>query len=311
MLTNTWQKYRHDKNHRSNLFKGLSKIILSLGRVPLPRIGSFTIGDDGIISLSNRPLTLRVHQAENENIATNMDRQLTYTSTDPYLMDMLSIYDNRLRYQPNAVTDAADARRQLAVLTCMRAVMHHYYSRDLRHGPFALALTDLSHSNIFVDDDWNVKHIIDLEWACSLPVEMQQPPYWLTDESIDHLTGDRLDAFNSIREEFMAAFEEAERHLNSSAKRSLVSAEIMRGGWESGKFFYYLALDGGTGIFNVFWDHIQRRFAGNQAVGDAFDHVFAPYWNTGSAAFIDAKIEEREHHIRNLRHTFENGMETG
>jgi hypothetical protein len=41
-------------------------------------------------------------------------------------------------------------------------------------------LTDLHGPNIFVDQDWHIKHIIDLEWACSLPIEMLGPPYWMT-----------------------------------------------------------------------------------------------------------------------------------
>jgi hypothetical protein len=32
-----------------------------------------------------------------------------------------------------------------------------------RHGPFPLQLTDLHASNIFVDEDWNITCLIDLE----------------------------------------------------------------------------------------------------------------------------------------------------
>jgi hypothetical protein len=59
MLSESWENQYQDKNRRANLFKDLSRIMLSLGRVPLPRIGSFTINDEGILSLTNRPLTLQ------------------------------------------------------------------------------------------------------------------------------------------------------------------------------------------------------------------------------------------------------------
>lgn len=36
-------------------------------------------------------------------------------------------------------------------------------------GPFLLQLTGLHASNIFVNNDWNVTRLIDLEWVCSLP----------------------------------------------------------------------------------------------------------------------------------------------
>jgi hypothetical protein len=29
-------------------------------------------------------------------------------------------------------------------------------------------------SNIFVDSNWHIKYIIDLEWACSLPIEIMR-----------------------------------------------------------------------------------------------------------------------------------------
>lgn len=35
--------------------------------------------DRGVVRLANRPLTLRLHQLENEGILTNMKRSTTYT----------------------------------------------------------------------------------------------------------------------------------------------------------------------------------------------------------------------------------------
>jgi len=153
MLSESWEEMRHDKVRRSNLFTGLSKIMLSLSRIPLPRIGSFTINNDGVLSLTNRPLTLRLQQLENEGIPSNLDRESTYTTVEPYLLDLLALHDSRLRYQPNAVNDAADCQSQMAALTGMRAVLHHFYSRKLRHGPFFFTLTDMHQSNVFVDAD--------------------------------------------------------------------------------------------------------------------------------------------------------------
>src|SRR5580700_2489332 len=66
MLSESWEKLRHNQNRRTNLFRDLSRIILSLAQLPLPRIGSLTIDDRGILTLSNRPLTLRLHHLENE-----------------------------------------------------------------------------------------------------------------------------------------------------------------------------------------------------------------------------------------------------
>lgn len=55
-LSSTWQQHRGDRARRENLYRGLSKILLDLANVPLPRIGSWRLERRGTISLTNRPL---------------------------------------------------------------------------------------------------------------------------------------------------------------------------------------------------------------------------------------------------------------
>lgn len=54
MLSKSWAAHRHDGARRSNLYHGLARIILSLGKTRLPRISSFALDNHGIISLTNR-----------------------------------------------------------------------------------------------------------------------------------------------------------------------------------------------------------------------------------------------------------------
>lgn len=126
MLSETWDESRHHQEKRTNLFRGLSRIMLSLSRIPLPRIGSWTLDSDGILRLSNRPLTLRLHQLENGRIPTNITRSLTYSTTDAYYLDLLSCHDSRIRYQPNSLSDEDDGRAQMARVTIMRALLPHF-----------------------------------------------------------------------------------------------------------------------------------------------------------------------------------------
>jgi len=97
MLSKSWEEKRQDKSRRTNLFRDLSRIILSLGRIPLARIGSFTLDNTGVLSLSNRPLTLRLQILENRGISINMTRENTYTAVEPYILDLLAYHDSRLR----------------------------------------------------------------------------------------------------------------------------------------------------------------------------------------------------------------------
>lgn len=305
MLSESWKELRFDKTRRNNLFKGLSNIILSLGRIPLPRIGSFTINNEGFVSLTNRPLTLLLQQLENERIPTNIDRHLTYSTVEPYILDLFALHDSRLRYQPNSVNDAADCRGQMAALTGMRSVLHHFYRRDFRYGPFFFTLTDIHQSNIFVDVDWHIKYMIDLEWTCSLPVEMLHPPHWLTDRNVDQLDREHLAAFNEIREEFMDVFAEEEKIFLHSEQFALPRTHIMKSGWDTGKFFYFHALDSTVGLFGLFWQHIQPRFAPSHGVDETFDRIYAPYWKVKAEDFISTKLDEKEEYNKQLQRAFE------
>jgi hypothetical protein len=166
-----------DPVRRANLFKGLARITLSLARVPLPRIGSFTFRDDGTIALSNRPLTSTLAIMESYSTPRAIEQNTTYECVDPYVSDLLAYHDRRFLNQPNAVFNEADGQGKMAKKVLLRAIGHHFRRRDLRNGPLALRLTDLHQSNIFVDELWNIKYLIDLEWACSLPIDMLDAPY--------------------------------------------------------------------------------------------------------------------------------------
>lgn len=191
--------------------------------------------DHGFLSLSNRPLSLRFPHLENEEIPIDIPKGLTYSTVDTYISDVL------LRHQPNSFTSGLDATDQMAVLTMMREVQ--LFRRDLRHGPFVFGLTDLSPSNIFVDDQCNITGLVDLEWSYSLPVEMTQPPYWLTNEAIDTLEGDELVRYNSIREEYMEIFEKEEQSmLNNDTRSDMSLTDIMKKSWDMGTFWYLMAL---------------------------------------------------------------------
>ena len=309
MLSSSWEAKRYDKNRRTNLFKDLSRIILSLGRIPLARIGSFTLDNEGVLSLTNRPLTFQLQDLENGGIPTNIARNDTYTAVEPYIYDLLAYHDSRLRHQPNSINNVPDCRAQMAAITQMRAVLPHFISRNLRNGPFLFTLTDIHQSNIFVDEEWHIKYLIDLEWACSRPIEMQNPPYWLTNQSVDHLTGKDLSEYNEVREEFMEAFEHEEKLQNRGkqyiAKDDLIRARTMRKAWKSGSFFYFHALDSATGLFNLWERNIQPRFSDLGNLDDDLTRLVAPYWCANAENVIATKMEDRGRYDEELRAMFE------
>ncbi|KAF9768079.1 hypothetical protein IL306_014670 [Fusarium sp. DS 682] len=300
MLSETWEEHRHDSRRRANLFRHLSRIMLRLAKLPLPRIGSWTMDNRGVLKLANRPLNLVLHQLENAGISTGIPRDRTYTSVEPYLLDFITCQDNRIRYQPNSIHHQSDGEQQLAALTAMRALLPHFTDRKFREGPFICSLTDLHQSNIFVDDDWHIISIIDLEWACARPIEMLGPPDWLSGRSLEELTF-HFDEFASLHDEFVDAFEREEL----AQSHSNVNAEIMRACWKTGTFWYSRALDSSTTLLALFIDHIQPRFAKISSTSwDEFSHMLMRLWDFNSQRFISSKIIEQEQYANQLRKIF-------
>jgi hypothetical protein len=305
MLSETWDEHRHQRDKRMNLFKGLSRIMLSLSRVPLPRIGSWTLDSNGALRLSNRPLTLRLHQLENGGISTNIGRSLTYSAADAYYLDLLSCHDSRIRNQPNSVSDADDGRAQMARLTMMKALIPHFSKKEHREGPFFYRLTDLHPSNIFVDSQWNVKFVIDLEWACSLPAETLHPPYWLTGRSVDELIGEHLEEFREAYEEFVGTFEEEEKLFPPINNVYSYRTTLMRNGWQVGNFWYFHALDSPKGLFNLFRQHVYPIFAPSHQIASEFSRLVSDFWAPDVEEVILSKLRDKEEYDKSLCQLFD------
>lgn len=304
MLSDSWATHLlEDKARRQTLFRDLANIILSLNRTQLPQIGSLALNDDGVVSLKNRPLTLRLQTLENEGIPT-IPRDSTYQSVEPYILDLLQCHDNRIHYQPNAIHDLNDGQEQFAALTMMRGLLCQFVSRQYRNGPFVLTLTDLHPSNIFVDENWNITSLIDLEWACVFPIELQTPPYWLSGRPIDDIEhGEHLLTFERIINEFMDAFEEQELKLQDS---NAFQAQLMRTCWNRGSFWYFQAAHSPKGLLRVFNEHIQRRYCEEHCNQRVFDRTVGPYWCVGAEDFIQKKVAGEEEYKDRLRKRFSN-----
>lgn len=302
MLSESWGLHLlEDQTRRKSLFRDLANIMLSLSRIRLPQIGSLTIDNGGAIKLNKRPLTLRLQTFENEGIPT-IPRDSTYQSVEPYILDLLQCHDNRILHQANAIHDLKDGQEQFAALTMMRGILHQFISRQYRNGPFVLTLTDLHPSNHFVDGYWHVTSLIDLEWACSFPIELQTPPYWLSGRPIDDIEhGEHLQIFEKIMTEFIEAFDEQEKILEGP---DAFQASVIRKCWERGSFWYFQAMHSPKGLLRVFNEHIQNRFCEERCTQRIFDRTVSPYWCTNAEEFIEKKVEEEAEYKDRLRRRF-------
>ena len=308
LLSKSWTSHQRDQRRRANFLGDLSRVMLSMAQFSFPRIGSMTIDKDGFLRLTNRPLTFRIQQLENKGVPTGVGRSDTYSSVDAYFSDLLSCHDRRINYQANSIRDQSDGEKQLSVLSAMRALLPHFISRDLRHGPFIFTLMDVHPNNVFVDDDWHIKCLIDLEWACVRPIEMVLPPVWLTGRRVDELpNGSHLEAYTLILEEFFDSFSKMESLLRSKNSDSLLSTQLVRRSWDSGSFWYFHALDNPKVVQNLFFQHIQCIFmrSRDHARMAQLVNILAPLWGRYAQSTISLKLTHLEAYEKKLREFFD------
>jgi hypothetical protein len=304
MLSNMWPLGADAIQQKQNLYKSLSRLMLNLAH-PLGIIGSFTIDNDGQVMLGHRPLTLRLAALENEGIPTQISPKTCYSRTDSYLHDLLHCHDLKLRHQPNAVRSKLDAEGQMAVLTIMRSLTADFTQHHLQHGPFIFRLTDLHPSNIFVDQQCNITAVVDLEWSCSLPLETQHPPFWLSGHELDELEGEKTTDFDSMCDEFLEIFEQEDRFgpHDSSLEPGLCTA-VMRAALKKKTHWYWTSLNEPRGMYNLFLEHIQPLFAPSHSDGEPailFQEMIAPYWCTAASAFVQDKVRQLQDYLEQLR----------
>ncbi|KAK7398157.1 hypothetical protein QQX98_012472 [Neonectria punicea] len=298
MLSSSWDEKREDDRLQSNLQRGLARILLSLAAVPLPRIGAFRLDDAGYIHLDNRPLSTEVIMQENEDLPLNVPRHATYARVDDFVLAQLDAFSNRLLHQPNTVTNDIDGRFEMAGLAAARAIFPQMLRRDLRSGPFVCSLTDLHRSNIIVDSDWNIVRIIDLEFACSWPLEFQQPPYWLGGQCADEIN---RTSFGPYFNRFIQILEEQEELLSTRTPEKLSS--VMRNAWANGTFWLTLAIGDPIVFSSIFWYRI-LPYRLHLTIDHTTDFtLLATLW--GSPDIIQKKLQDHDQYLKKLDSIFE------
>lgn len=260
MLSQTWDKHRNDLCRRSKLFQSISRIILSLARVPQLSIGSYRFNESGVITLTNRPLTSSIVALENEGAKRIIQSNQVYHSTEDFVTDTLKLHDNAFIQNPNGACDDKECRSLMAATTMLRTISHDYIEQKHRNGPYFLQFTDLTRSNVFVDDDWNITCLLDLEWISALPREMISVPHWLSGcDLIDGFTGEELAKFSAVRLEFMHQFELEEDKMEMEHDISLTAT--MNDIWNSKRvWFWYTMNTGSTTLYPIVKTYIYSKF---------------------------------------------------
>ncbi|PGH16208.1 hypothetical protein AJ79_01977 [Helicocarpus griseus UAMH5409] len=169
-----------------------------------------------------------------------------------------------------------------------------------------MQLTDMHASNIFVDENWNVKHVIDLEWACSLPLGELQVPFWLTGKGIDQFTDAKYDKFRIEYDKFVDIFEDVEKNASTPLYHNgniCSRAMLMRTALTDRRFWYSNALYTPKGLFNAFRTHLEPLF--DNVPREISREVISPFWKSEMSSFVDSKMDEFARYQDEVRNVFE------
>lgn len=212
---------------------------------------------------------------------------------------MLAYQDHRLRFQPNSILGRPDGVFQFSALVALRALLPVFWKQDVRDDAFVLTLPDLHQSNIFVDDDWNIVGVIDLEFAPVQPQQMVNVPHWLSNKSIDELVGPALEEYKALYDAFVDIFEEEE----AARKVDHRISRRFREDWQTGKIWYNDALRSSNGFPLIFEQNIQPRFFA-KFDPDVEGESLLKLWGENYEEFIAAKIQDKHRYDEDIRAIF-------
>lgn len=289
-----------DDTRRRNLYRSISRIMLSIARVPQPQIGAFRFDPaNGTIALASRPVTCDMAMLENEGVPRVMQPGVLYTSARAYVEKLLAFQDARFRSLANSVTGREDCESQMSVQVLFRAVADHFRNSDA--GPFRLCLTDFNAANFFIDKDWNVTAMYDLEWMVALPLSMHEAPHWLTWKNLGQCAGKHYDEFSVARADFMEVFRAEEdaqnnKHVACVGGNTPTISNAIDASWTSGRCWFNASLLSVNGLYLITQYRLRHVFGLEEPVGREYWHLWAPK----ADAVVDQKVRDRTEYIANL-----------
>jgi hypothetical protein len=221
---------------------------------------------------------------------------------------MLKFRDKAFSKQPNAVNDDEDCHLQMLHITMLRLLKSQFVDSH-SEGRFVLQLTDLYSSNIFVDDDWNIVAIIDLEFMCALPPSMINVPYWLSVDNIDDIV-ENMDAYNKMHETFLYVLQDEEQ--NASLENDSRLASTTQQSWTSCSSWFDRSLTSIDGMAYCVEAHLYEKFglSISKEEEDQWMRLMSSFWPTDSKQFVERKLREKAKYNEHVARHFEAELTT-
>jgi hypothetical protein len=226
----------------------------------------------------------------------------TETTSGGFMDDMLQFRENAFSAQPNAVNDEEDCRLQMLHMILLRRLKSHFVDQHFE-GPFVLQFTDFHASNIFVDDQWNIVALVDLEFVCALPADMMEVPYWLTVNTIDEMT-EHTDTATRMHELFVSILRDEERLLDRQKQPS--RATSIHHAWMTDLCWFYCCFTSIDGIARCLEDHLYKKFNFEPSLAEErhYAKIISSRWSSESSAFVEQKLHDKARYDDDLARHF-------
>ncbi|KAI9823881.1 MAG: hypothetical protein M1832_002198 [Thelocarpon impressellum] len=130
-----------------------------------------------------RPLSLDVNDQAVEGLDPDLILDRTYRSTVDYSYALYRLLYNMFKKQRNGIYDENDARAkvvQVFALQHLPRILFGWVLPEHNNAPFVLMHGDLRPDNIIIDEDYNIRAVIDWEWSRTVPLQFFIPPTWIT-----------------------------------------------------------------------------------------------------------------------------------
>lgn len=145
----------------------------------------------------------------------------------------------------------------------------------------------------------NISSIVDLEWCCSLPIEMHQPRFWLSgQEGNDFLKDDdgqaeKVATFLATYKEFLDILGVEQKRRSFSSRLAFDPKSIIQGALEKKSYWYFAAVSHPRNAYTFLIEYIQPMFAPAHTEPEAagkFQDTFAPYYAASAMSLVRQKV---------------------
>ncbi|KAE9983613.1 hypothetical protein EG328_009781 [Venturia inaequalis] len=157
--------------------------------------------------------------------------------------------------------------------------------------------TDFNLNNLLVDEWGNVKHLVDLEFFCALPLQMCYQLRWLTGRPIDKITDHYLDEYNETQLQFLDILRELEAEHRKKEPSLIQFTKNMEIGWRTGRFWYSAAVMSVNASYNLFHHHIYKKFSSAPRTQKMYDH-FSRFSSPKSTEVVAKKVADKVEYER-------------